>query len=167
MPHLCQSADISSYPRPNWLLIYCAKPQLTQRYPPGNTSMVRSTSIRLIASVVCRVLIHAKPAMCQSWDYRAKQGFCVGPALDHHRCYELMKLETKQKVISDMVKLRHTYLQIPAVLADDKIINGLQVTAGALRNAPPPASSNQLDMQLKCSECYLKSGSFLHPLHYR
>jgi hypothetical protein len=31
------------------------------------------------------------------------------------------------------------------VLADDKIINGLQVMAGALQNAPPPTSSNQLD----------------------
>jgi hypothetical protein len=81
--------------------------------------------------------------MCQSWDYRAKQGFYVGPALDHYRCYVLMKSETKQKVISNTVKIRHAYLQIPAVLADDKIINGLQVMAGA--NAPPPTSSNQLD----------------------
>jgi hypothetical protein len=38
-----------------------------------------------IAPVGCRVLIHAKPAMCKSWDYSAKQGFYVGPALDHYR----------------------------------------------------------------------------------
>ncbi len=44
-----------------------------------------------------------------------------------------------------MVKYRHAYLQIPVVLTDDKIINGLQVMAGALRNAPPPTSSHQLD----------------------
>ncbi len=93
----------------------------------------------------CRVLIHAKPATRQSWDYRAKQGFYVGPALDHYRCYKLVKLETKQKVISNTVKFRHAYLQIPALLADDKIINRLQLMAGALRNAPPPTSSNQLD----------------------
>jgi hypothetical protein len=98
-----------------------------------------------LAPVGCRVLIHSKPTMRQSWDYRAKQGFYVGPVLDHYRCYELVKLETKQKVISDRVKSRHTYLQIPVVLGDDKIINGLQVMAGALRNAPPPTSSNQLD----------------------
>jgi hypothetical protein len=82
---------------------------------------------------------------CQSWDYRAKQGFYVGPALDHYRCYELVKSETKQKIISNMVKFRHAYLQIPVVLVDDKIINGLQVIAGALWNAPPLSSSNQLD----------------------
>ncbi len=93
----------------------------------------------------CRVLIHAKPVMQQSWDYRAKQCFYVGPALDHYRCYKLVKSETKQKVISDMVEFRHAYLQIPVVSADVKIINWLQGMTGALQNAPPPTSSNQLD----------------------
>jgi hypothetical protein len=63
-----------------------------------------------LAHMGCRVLIHAKPAMHRSWDYRAKQGFYVGPALNHYRCYELVKSETKQKVISDTVKFRHAYL---------------------------------------------------------
>ncbi len=104
----------------------------------------------------CRVLIHTKPAMRQSWDYRAKQGFYIGPALDHYRCYKLVKLETKQKVISNMVEFRHAYLQIPAVSADDKIINGLQVMAGALRNAPPPQHHVINWMGLKRSTRYLK-----------
>jgi hypothetical protein len=69
------------------------------------------------------VLIHAKPATHKSWDYRAKQGFYLGPALDHYRCYKLVKLETKQKFISDTVEFRQAYLQIPALLAEDKIIN--------------------------------------------
>ncbi len=117
-----------------------------------------------LAPVGCRVLIHAKPVTRRSWDYRAKQGFYIGPALDHYRCYKLVKLETKQKVISDTVKFRHAYLQIPVVLADDK----MQVMAGALQNAPQPTSSHQLDaMQLKCSARYLKSGSVLKPLYCR
>jgi hypothetical protein len=56
-----------------------------------------------------------------------------------------VKSKTKQKVISNTVELRQAYLQILAVSANDKIINGLQVMAGALQNAPPPTSSNQLD----------------------
>jgi hypothetical protein len=98
-----------------------------------------------LAPVGCRVLIQAKLVMQRSWDYRAKQGFYLGPALDHYRCYKLVNSDTKQKVILDTVKLRHAYLQILMVLADDKIINGRQVMAGALQNAPPPTSSNQLD----------------------
>jgi hypothetical protein len=57
-----------------------------------------------LAPMGCRVLIHAKPSTRRSWDYRAKQGFYVGPALDHYRCYELVKSDTKQKVISDTVQ---------------------------------------------------------------
>jgi hypothetical protein len=94
--------------------------------------------------VGCRVLIHAKPGTRWSWDYRAKQGFYVGPALDHYRCYELVKSETKQKVTSDTVQFQHAYLQIPAVSAEDKILNGLQVMVRAMQNTPPPTSSSHL-----------------------
>ena len=44
-----------------------------------------------------------------------------------------------------MVKFRHAYLQIPVVSVDEKIINRLQVMAGALQNAPTPTCSNQLN----------------------
>ncbi len=97
-----------------------------------------------LAPVGCRVLIHAKPGTHRSWDYRAKQGFYVGLALNHYRCYKLVKSETKQKVISDTVQFRHAYLKIPAVSAEDKILNGLQVMVGAMQNAPLPTSSSQL-----------------------
>ncbi len=69
----------------------------------------------------------------------------MDPAFDHYRCYELVKSETKQKVISNTVEFRHAYLQIPAVSVNDKIINDLQVMACAPQNAPPTKSSNQLD----------------------
>jgi hypothetical protein len=39
-----------------------------------------------LAPMGCRVFIHAKPSTCRSWDYRAKQGFYVDPALEHYRC---------------------------------------------------------------------------------
>jgi hypothetical protein len=97
-----------------------------------------------LAPMGCRVLIHAKPSTRRSWDYRAKHGFYVGPALDHYRCYELVKSDTKQKVISDTVQFRHAYLQIPAVSAEDKILNGLQVMVGSMQHAPPPTSSSQI-----------------------
>jgi hypothetical protein len=127
-------------------LIYCAKPQLTQKistweYFNGMFDFNKTP----LAPVGCRVLIHTKPAMRRSWDYRAKHGFYIGLALDHYRCYELVKSETKHKVISNTISFRHSYLQIPGVSADDKIINGLQVMAGALQNTPPPTSCHQLD----------------------
>ncbi len=44
-----------------------------------------------LAPIGCRVLIHAKPATRRSWDYRAKDGFYIGAALDSYRCFKLVK----------------------------------------------------------------------------
>ena len=35
-----------------------------------------------LGPVGCRVLIHAKPVSRRSWDFRAKDGFYIGPAMD-------------------------------------------------------------------------------------
>ncbi|KAL7474903.1 hypothetical protein ACHAW6_003744 [Cyclotella cf. meneghiniana] len=35
----------------------------------------------------CRILIHNKATTRRSWDYRSHEGFYVGPALHHYRCY--------------------------------------------------------------------------------
>ncbi len=115
-----------------------------------------------LAPVGCKVLIHAKPGTCRSWDYRAKQGFYVGPVLNHYRCYKLVKSETKQKVISNTVQFRHAYLQIPAVSAEDKILNGLQVMVGAMQNAPPPTTSSQL-VAIKVLHALLEKWQLLAP----
>jgi hypothetical protein len=95
--------------------------------------------------VGCRVLIHSKPVTRRSWDFRAKQGFYIGPALDSYRCFKLVKADTKSQCISDTVDFRHKYLAIPAPTPEDRIIQGLQQVAGALTGAPPPTSISQVD----------------------
>ena len=87
-----------------------------------------------LAPIGCRVLIHAKPATRQSWDFRAKDGFYIGPALDSYRCF-----------ISNTVEFRHAYRTTPTLSPEDKIINGLQVMASALANAPQPTFVTQLE----------------------
>jgi len=68
-----------------------------------------------LAPVGCRVLIHAKPATCCSWDYRARDGFYIGPALNSYRCFKLVKCNTQSQVISDTVEFRHAYQTIPSI----------------------------------------------------
>jgi hypothetical protein len=97
-----------------------------------------------LGTVGCRILVHAKPATRQSWDFCAKPGFYIGPALDSYRCFMLVKTNTKSQVILDTVKFCHLYLSVPVPSAEDKIIHGLQVVAGAIRGAPPPTSVSQL-----------------------
>jgi hypothetical protein len=98
-----------------------------------------------LGSVGCRVLIHAKPVTCCSWDFRAKEGFYIGLALDSYRCFKLVKSDTKSQVISDTVKFRHSYRAIPTPTPADKIIHSLQVMSGALKDAPPPTTITQVE----------------------
>jgi hypothetical protein len=43
------------------------------------------------------------------------------------------------------IKFCHSYLSVPVPSAEDKIIHGLQVIAGAIQGAPPPTSVSQLE----------------------
>jgi hypothetical protein len=98
-----------------------------------------------LGPVGCRVLIHAKPATRRSWDFRAKNGFYIGPAMDSYRCSKLVNADTKSQVISDTVEFRHSYLSVPAPSTEDRIIHGLQVVAGALTGASAPTSISQVE----------------------
>jgi hypothetical protein len=91
------------------------------------------------------VLIHAKPASCRSWDFCAKNGFYIGPALESYRCFKLVNADTKSQVISDTVEFCYSYLSIPAPSTEDQIVHGLQVVAGVLVRAAPPTSISQVD----------------------
>jgi hypothetical protein len=98
-----------------------------------------------LGPVGCRVLIHAKPATRRSWDFRAKEGFYIGPALDSYRCFKLVKMDTKSQVISDTVEFRHAYRQIPIPTPEDRIVQGLQAVTDALNDTPPPTTISQLE----------------------
>ena len=111
----------------------------------GNSFRGLLISTRPLGPVGCRVLIHAKPATRRSWDFRAKNGFYIGPAMDSYRCFKLVNADTKSQVISDTVEFRHSYLSIPAPSTEDRIIHGLQVVAGALTGASPPTSISQVE----------------------
>jgi hypothetical protein len=82
-----------------------------------------------LAPVGCRVLIQAKPASCRFWDFRAKNCFYIGPALESCRCFKLVNADTKSQVISNMVQFCHSYLSVPAPSTEDCIAHGLQVVA--------------------------------------
>eukprot|EP00804_Cyclotella_cryptica_P005045 CCRYP_017574-RA/>CCRYP_017574-RA protein AED:0.36 eAED:0.36 QI:0/0/0/1/1/1/3/0/447 len=74
----------------------------------------------------CRILIHSKATTRRSWDYRSHEGFYVGPALHHYRCYRVLNKELRSVAITDAIKFRHHYLPTPDLTAEDKIIAALQ-----------------------------------------
>jgi hypothetical protein len=92
------------------------------------------------------VLICAKPVTQRSWDFCAKQGFYIGPALDSYRCFKLVNADTKSQCILDTVEFCHKYLAIFAPSTNDRIIHGLQQVARVPAGAPLPTSISQVDV---------------------
>ena len=92
------------------------------------------------------VLICAKPVTQRSWDFCAKQGFYIGPALDSYRCFKLVNADTKSQCILDTVEFFHKFLAIPSSSADNRIIHGLQQVARVPAGAPLPTSISQVDV---------------------
>eukprot|EP00804_Cyclotella_cryptica_P008325 CCRYP_020273-RA/>CCRYP_020273-RA protein AED:0.34 eAED:0.34 QI:0/-1/0/1/-1/1/1/0/521 len=74
----------------------------------------------------CHILIHSKATTQRSWDYRSHEGFYIGPALHHYRCYRVLNKESRSVAITDAIKFRHHYLPTPDLTAEDKIIAALQ-----------------------------------------
>ena len=91
-----------------------------------------------------RVIIHSKAALRRSWDFRGHDGFYVGPALQHYRCYRVLNKESHAVTISHAIKFCHHYLPSPRVSTEDKIIHALQAINNTLARSPSTTTAEQL-----------------------
>jgi hypothetical protein len=113
-----------------------------------------------LGPVGCCVLIQAMPSFHWSWDFHAKNGFYIGPALESYRCFKLVDADTKSQ-LSNTVEFRYSYLSVPAPSKEDQIVHGLQIVAGALAGAAPPTSTPPRWTQLPTFKISLNHGACL------
>eukprot|EP00804_Cyclotella_cryptica_P016130 CCRYP_004246-RA/>CCRYP_004246-RA protein AED:0.35 eAED:0.35 QI:0/0/0/0.75/1/1/4/0/1339 len=90
------------------------------------------------------VIIHNKTATRKSWDFRGRDGFSIGPALHHYRCFQVVDSATNCVVISDTVEFRHSYLNQPAVTYADRLLHAINYLSSAIADAPSSALDSQL-----------------------
>ena len=81
----------------------------------------------------CKAIAHAKGSTRLSWDYRGHMGFYVGPAVDHYRCYKIIKTSTSAVIVSDTVVFQHPTLSVPTLTTTDRIIHCLRALTVAIR----------------------------------
>ena len=93
----------------------------------------------------CRFLIHNKPSTRASWAYRSRDGFYVGPALQHYHCFQVVDTTTKSTLIFDNVEFRHKYLTQPTTTHADRLTHALHLLSSALRETPSAVIDAQLD----------------------
>ena len=97
-----------------------------------------------IGPIVCPVIIHNKPGTRLSWDFRGRQGFNIGPALQYYRCFHVVDAVTKYLLFSDTVELFHGYFNEPTVSPADRIVRALNFLLCAIKDVPASVHHEQI-----------------------
>ena len=92
-----------------------------------------------------RALIHAKPSTRRSWDYRCQDGFYVGPALNHYRCYTLLKKDSQAVDISDTICFRHPSFAATNPSPANHIMHALRALTKTIQNKSFATTAAQLE----------------------
>ena len=92
----------------------------------------------------CPIIIHKKTSQRHTWDFRGREGWSIGAAMDSYRCDKVIPHDTLAVTISDTVEYRHDHLTLPSVTPADCILHGLQSLTGALADVPTARCDAQL-----------------------
>ena len=79
----------------------------------------------LLRPIGCPVIIHTKPNIRKTWDFRGRKGFNIGPALKHYHCFHVVDGATNDLLLSNTVKFLHKYLTQPTFTEGDCIVHAL------------------------------------------
>jgi hypothetical protein len=86
-----------------------------------------------------RVIAHEKPDQRASWDPHGVDGYYLGPALDHYRCYQVRVTKTKGARIVDTVEFFPSKLAMPNTSSKDLFSIAELELSNALQNPAPAA----------------------------
>ena len=60
-----------------------------------------------------KILIHEKPEQRDAWDPHGEDGWYIGPAINHYRCYYCYCINTATHRYANTVELFPTVIQMP------------------------------------------------------
>ena len=121
-----------------------------------------------IAPAGTRVVVHVKPLIRASWDAHGVEGFYVGPALEHYRCYRCWIISTAAIRITDTVAWHPERLKMPGTSPLDMLtaaISDLSEALHQISNNPIVATQHQpIDALAKSISQQLKDlGTMFQP----
>ena len=89
-------------------------------------------------------MIHNTSNTRKSWDQRGREGFIIGPALQHYRFIQAIDGKTKALIITDTSEYLHRYLTQPQITAEDRMKHAIQFLTSALKDIPASICNSQL-----------------------
>ena len=87
-----------------------------------------------------KVLIHEKPNNRETWAAHGVEGWYLGPALNHYRCYRVYSTDTRAERIADTLAWFPTHVKMPTAESTEAAIAAAHDLIHALQN-PSPASA--------------------------
>ena len=79
-----------------------------------------------------------------SWAFCGQDGFSIGLALQHYRCFQVFDSLTKALVISDTVEFLHDYPLAPAVSYKDRLLHAINFFSTTINEATNDSINAQL-----------------------
>ena len=86
-----------------------------------------------------RVVAHEKPGQRDTWDAHGVDGWYVGPAMLHYRCWEIYIISTNADRICDTVAFFPKNVSMPHLSSTDAAMHAAKDLAHALLNPAPAA----------------------------
>ena len=84
------------------------------------------------------MLAHDLPSQRKSWAPHASEGFYLGPALNHYRCYRIWNVRTQSERVSETVFwLPHNNISVPTPTPDDLLLASVQDLHNIIRKSTP------------------------------
>eukprot|EP00957_Ditylum_brightwellii_P185545 14126349-Ditylum_brightwellii.AAC.2 len=102
----------------NLLQTSCVNPQLSAyTYIYGNYDFNKCP----LAPPGPKVVVHSKPAQCNSWQYHRIDGFYIGPCSNQYRCMKCYIPSTGATVDTDTLEFIPEQIPIPSVNDEEAI----------------------------------------------
>ena len=98
-----------------------------------------------LGPISCKLIIHTTKNKRKSWDHRGREGFSVGPALEHYGCIQAIDSKTNALIVTDASEYFHAYLTQPQVTAEDILNHAIHFLSAALKYVPSSICDSQLE----------------------
>ena len=89
-------------------------------------------------------MIHNTSNKRKSWDQRGREGFSIGPALQHYQCIQAIDSKTKALIITDTAEYFNKYLKYPHITAEDRMAHAIHFLTAELKDVPASICNSQL-----------------------
>ena len=90
------------------------------------------------------VMIHNTFNTRKAWDQIGREGFYIGPALQHYRCVTVFDSKTKHVSISDTVVFLYTYLQKSTLTPEYLIVHDVHLLTCLIQDVKSNNTASQL-----------------------